>query len=209
MRARDQCAVQQTLRFLLVGSHHSWPSLYAVQQRVSIGVQQRLYLFFTRHANELGVKIRRNLGRNAAAQHQPGSSLQPALNGLLDARQLLRCNCGTAFVQLHRQPLTIRNGEVNPDFVLDGYHLHGKTSLGDKFLEPLTIRPPRSTNCQRLAAERMDDPRRVDASASGRIAARKDICAIFEYQPVYEQIAIDGRVDGESDYQLSMVTRLT
>jgi hypothetical protein len=58
-----------------------------------------------------------------------------------------------------------------------------------------------------VAAECVDDLGRIDAASAGRLAARFDVGAILEGQPVDADGPVDRRVDRKSDNQVVILRR--
>jgi len=53
----------------------------------------------------------------------------------------------------------------------------------------------------------VDDAGGDDAATAGGLAGFEDIGAVVEDEPVGEDVAVDGRIDGESDDQTAIVLR--
>ena len=87
----------------------------------------------------------------------------------------------------------------------NGNHLHRKPGLGRQLFQTLPARASRSHDGQRFRSERMQHARRIHSAPAGRVAARENVGAILENQPIDLDIAINGRVDRYGEYQLSML----
>ncbi len=110
------------------------------------------------------------------------------------------------FVQLHGQPLPVRDGEVGAKVVTDANHLYRKARLREQLFESMSVGAAGGDDGQSFRAEGVQYAGGIDAAAARRIGAREDVGAILKYQPVRQNVAIDGGIHRESEYQVSMLT---
>ena len=73
----------------------------------------------------------------------------------------------TDLVQLHREPVTIGDREVEPDVVADGHGRDRETTILHVMFEARAAFAARRKDGERLAAKRMDHASRVDSRPPG------------------------------------------
>ena len=155
MRPRDQRAAQQSLRFLLAGLHHGGARFHPVGQGFAIGIEQRFHVMLVGQTDQLAIKIRRNPGRNAPAQHQPIGSCQARGHGPFNLLQLSIGNGRTGLVQLDGKPVLVGDGEVLANLFRDAHHFHGKARGRQQLLEALARFAAGGNDGQRFRPEGM------------------------------------------------------
>ncbi len=83
--------------------------------------------------------------------------------------------------------------------------LKGEAHAGERFFHALPSGAARGQQRQRLAPERVNHMRSVDAPASGGLGAVENIGAVLEDQLVHGDSAVDGGIDGKGEDQANMV----
>lgn len=85
---REQRAAKQSLRFVLIGRDHGRLCFHGVRQRLAIGIEQSFHAARFRHLDNLAIKVGRNAGLYAAADHQPAGLGEAGLHQTPDLFQL-------------------------------------------------------------------------------------------------------------------------
>ena len=126
-------------------------------------------------------------------------------HGGFDARDFARDRDAGRLVELDGEAVAIRDGEVEADVVADGHGGDGEAAMVHEFLEARAAFAAGGKDGQRLAAEGVDDAGGVDAASAGGIVAGEDVGAVVEGEAVDGDGAVDRRVHGEGDDQVTMV----
>src|ERR1035438_4853294 len=103
--------------------------------------------------------------------------------------------------------MLVRDGEIGADLIPNGDHANGKAPGGQVALQPLAGIAAGDQYGQGLAAEGVDDARRVDATPTCGFAAGIDVRAVLKGQTIYIDDVIDGRIDGQCNDQETILTR--
>ena len=69
-------------------------------------------------------------------------------------------SCGPGFVEVHREPVLVGDGEIRPDLVLDRHHRDAVPAFRQEPLQPLSRIAAGDEHGQRLAAEGVNHARR-------------------------------------------------
>jgi len=69
------------------------------------------------------------------------------------------------------------------------------------------ILPARKSQRQGLSAKRMNYPGGVDATSAGAFVGAENVGTILEHELVRRNVLVDGRIQGDSDDQVSIVQR--
>jgi hypothetical protein len=172
-----------------------------VYQRLAVRIEQRFHGAALRHFDNFAIEVRRYAGRDAAADHQPVRALEPGLHQAADFGKLARIERRTHFVELHREPLLVRDGQVDAALGLDVHRFERQADGRERFLHAGAGVATGGEKRERLAPKGMDHLRSVDAPAARGLTAAENVGAIFKHQLVNGYGSIDGGIDSESDDQ--------
>src|SRR5580658_1533527 len=82
-------------------------------QSFAVGVEQSLDASGSRQLDQLAVKVRRNAGLDAPADHQPMGFPEQSFDQIANRAKLRGLERRAHFVELYREPLLIGGGQVD------------------------------------------------------------------------------------------------
>jgi len=191
--------------FLLVGCHDGGLGLNAAEERVAIGIEQRADVFSARAGDELRVEVGGHAGRQAAAEHEPGSGAEVGFDGGFDVGNFLAVEPRTRFVELDGETVSVRDGEVQANVVADCHGSDGEAAVVHEFFEAGCGFAAGGQDREGLSAEVVDHNGSVYTASSGGVAGGEDVGAVIEREAVDGDGAVDRGVHGEREYQIAMV----